>query len=78
MVACSVHALWRTCLGWYEAVLVAQDIEDDCQWQWLPLWRHYLTVFFCMIMGSIAIGQISPPLSTVTSSRIVTNQNLGP
>lgn len=64
---------------WYGAVLVARDIEDGCREGGdddCLSGGTILTVFFCVIMGSIAIGQIAPPFGALTSARVATAQIL--
>lgn len=68
---------------WYGARLVAQAQESGCVphlstgggFQWsanrsaCPTGGDILTVFFCAVMGSMALGQMTPALSAVTATR---------
>jgi ATP-binding cassette subfamily B (MDR/TAP) protein 1 len=64
---------------WYGGVLVAKDIEGGCEdggSSDCVSGGTILAVFFCVIMGSIALGQIGPPMGAVTAARIATAEIL--
>lgn len=68
---------------WYGAQLVAQAQESGCaahlrssagvlmsaNRSTCPTGGDILTVFFCAVMGSMALGQMMPALSAVTVAR---------
>ena len=53
---------------WYGGNLVANDIARGCSGNCLS-GGTILSVFFCTIMGSMALGQMAPPLTAFTSAR---------
>lgn len=55
---------------WYGGKLVADDLAAGCGFSNNCITGGtILSVFFSVIMGSIALGQIAPPLSSFTSAR---------
>lgn len=53
---------------WYGGNLVADSLESNCTKDCLT-GGDVMAVFFSTIMGSIALGQIAPPLSAFASAR---------
>jgi len=55
---------------WYGAKLVADDLQAECYLRNDCLTGgNVMAVFFCVIMGSIALGQLAPPLAAFTSAK---------
>jgi ATP-binding cassette subfamily B (MDR/TAP) protein 1 len=55
---------------WYGAKLVATDLDSDCAIHNDCLTGgNVMAVFFSVIMGSIALGQLAPPLAAFFSAK---------
>ena len=55
---------------WYAAKLVADDIDKKCyEGNDCLTGGQVLSVFFCIIMGSIALGQLAPPLASFSAAK---------
>jgi len=54
---------------WYGSKLVADQIGHPCTGETCITGGNILAVFFSVIMGSIALGQIAPPLAAFTSAK---------
>lgn len=51
---------------WYGSVLVAEDVRDECDSNCFTA-GQVMAVFFCIVMGSIALGQVKIFLSSFFS-----------
>lgn len=54
---------------WYGGTLVADAVENGCFEAKCFTGGDVMAVFFCMIMGSMALGQAVPPLNAFSTSR---------
>jgi len=54
---------------WYGGKLVADSISDGCTGSGCPNGGKILSVFFCTIMGSMALGQIAPPMISFIAAK---------
>jgi ATP-binding cassette subfamily B (MDR/TAP) protein 1 len=54
---------------WYAATLMKKTIDDGCTHNCLT-GGDVAAVFECMIMGSIALGQMAPPIGAFTSAKV--------
>ena len=54
---------------WYGGQLVADDISNGCTGHCVT-GGTVITVFFSIVMGSFAIGQMAPPLAAFTAARV--------
>jgi ATP-binding cassette, subfamily B (MDR/TAP), member 1 len=65
--------LFGACFGtyalgfWYGGKLVADDLDKGCSGDCLT-GGTILAVFFSVLLGSMALGQIAPPLTSVTTA----------
>ena len=57
---------------WYGGKLVADDLDRNCDInvESCLTGGTVLAVFFCVIMGSIALGQVVPPLSSFLAAKV--------
>jgi len=58
---------------WYGSVLVAKDIRSDCTSNCMT-GGDVMAVFFCVLMGSMALGQASPTVSAFISALAAADQ----
>lgn len=61
---------------WYGGELVADAAERNCFSERCVSGGDVMAVFFCLIMGSMALGQAVPPLTTFSSARIAVSHIL--
>ena len=54
---------------WYGGKLVADDIDAKCVGDACLTGGKILSVFFSVIMGSIALGQVAPPLTAFSTAK---------
>eukprot|EP00981_Chlorochromonas_danica_P013488 scaffold6397_cov175-Ochromonas_danica.AAC.26 len=54
---------------WYGGRLVAHDLEHDCSGNDCITGGTVISVFFSIIIGSMALGQIAPPLTAFVSAQ---------
>lgn len=54
---------------WYGSKLVADQLGKECSGEECVTGGDILAVFFAVIMGSIALGQMAPPLAAFTSAK---------
>lgn len=53
---------------WYGSLLVAEDVRGDCSGDGCQTGGSIMACFFSILMGAIAMGQISPPLLAFSSA----------
>lgn len=58
---------------WYGAKLLIYDIEHDCHHNCLT-GGTVISVFFCVLVGSSGLGQLSPPLTAFFSAKSAASQ----
>eukprot|EP01033_Poteriospumella_lacustris_P015763 gene15763-11285_t len=61
---------------WYGGELVADAAERNCFSDRCVSGGDVMAVFFCLIMGSMALGQAVPPLTTFSAARIAVSHIL--
>lgn len=54
---------------WYGGKLVADSKEHGCSGDGCVSGGTILSVFFCTIMGSMALGQLAPPMTAFTTAK---------
>eukprot|EP01034_Spumella_vulgaris_P034639 gene34639-42727_t len=55
---------------WYGATLMKKTIDDGCTGSSCLTGGDVAAVFECMIMGSIALGQMAPPIGAFNSAKV--------
>jgi len=61
---------------WYGSILVARDIRNDCTGDTCQTGGSIMACFFSVLMGAIAMGQISPPIGDFSTAMVAAKEML--
>lgn len=61
---------------WYGSILVARDIRSNCTGDSCQTGGSIMACFFSVLMGAIAMGQISPPIGAFSTALVAAKEML--
>lgn len=61
---------------WYGSLLVADDVRDKCTGNACQTGGSIMACFFSVLMGAIAMGQVSPPIGAFSSAMTAAKEML--